>query len=237
MTAGRREDVTKVIITASAGPFRTWSKDDIVRKATLQAALKHPNWSMGPKVTIDSATLMNKGLEVIEAYHLFNLAPDEIEVLVHPQSIVHGMVEFRDGSVIAHLGAHDMRIPIAHCLAYPDRIDGPAKRLDLAEIGSLTFEKPDLDRFPALGLAWQALRTGSGATTVLNAANEIAVAEFVAGKIGFTGIPALVEATLNVAARRGVMREPGSIEEAVAVDHNSRLIARNLLPEIAAKTF
>jgi len=237
MTAGRREDVTKVIITASGGPFRTWSKDDIVRKATLQAALKHPNWSMGPKVTIDSATLMNKGLEVIEAYHLFNLSPDEIEVLVHPQSIVHGMVEFRDGSVIAHLGAHDMRIPIAHCLAYPDRIDGPAKRLDLAEIGSLTFEKPDLDRFPALGLAWQALRTGSGATTVLNAANEIAVAEFVAGKIGFTGIPALVEATLNVAAGRGVMREPGSIEEAVAVDHNSRLIARNLLPEIAAKTF
>ena len=237
MTAGRREDVTKVIITASGGPFRTWSKDDIVRKATLQAALKHPNWSMGPKVTIDSATLMNKGLEVIEAYHLFNLSPDEIEVLVHPQSIVHGMVEFRDGSVIAHLGAHDMRIPIAHCLAYPDRIDGPAKRLDLAEIGSLTFEKPDLDRFPALGLAWQALRTGSGATTVLNAANEIAVAEFVAGEIGFTGIPALVEATLNVAARRGVMREPGSIEEAVAVDHNSRLIARNLLPEIAAKTF
>jgi 1-deoxy-D-xylulose-5-phosphate reductoisomerase len=237
MTAGRREDVTKVIITASGGPFRTWSKDDIVRKATLQAALKHPNWSMGPKVTIDSATLMNKGLEVIEAYHLFDLAPDEIEVLVHPQSIVHGMVEFRDGSVIAHLGSHDMRIPIAHCLAYPDRIDGPAKRLDLAEIGSLTFEKPDLDRFPALGLAWHALRTGSGATTVLNAANEIAVAEFVAGKIGFTGIPALVGATLDAAARHGVMREPASITDAIAVDHNSRLLARDLLPEIAAKTF
>ena len=237
MTAGRREDVTKVIITASGGPFRTWSKDDIVRKATLQAALKHPNWSMGPKVTIDSATLMNKGLEVIEAYHLFDLAPDEIEVLVHPQSIVHGMVEFRDGSVIAHLGSHDMRIPIAHCLAYPDRIDGPAKRLDLAEIGSLTFEKPDLDRFPALGLAWHALRTGSGATTVLNAANEIAVAEFVAGKIGFTGIPALVGATLDAAARHGVMHEPASITDAIAVDHNSRLLARDLLPEIAAKTF
>ena len=237
MTAGRREDVTKVIITASGGPFRTWSKDDIVRKATLQAALKHPNWSMGPKVTIDSATLMNKGLEVIEAYHLFDLAPDEIEVLVQPQSIDQGMVEFRDGSVIAHLGSHDMRIPIAHCLAYPDRIDGPAKRLDLAEIGSLTFEKPDLDRFPALGLAWHALRTGSGATTVLNAANEIAVAEFVAGKIGFTGIPALVGATLDAAARHGVMREPASITDAIAVDHNSRLLARDLLPEIAAKTF
>jgi 1-deoxy-D-xylulose-5-phosphate reductoisomerase len=236
MTAGRREDVTKVIITASGGPFRTWSKDDI-RKATLQAALKHPNWSMGPKVTIDSATLMNKGLEVIEAYHLFNLHPDEIEVLVHPQSIVHGMVEFRDGSVIAHLGAHDMRIPIAHCLAWPDRIDGPAKRLDLAEIGSLTFEKPDLERFPALGLAWQALRTGSGATTVLNAANEIAVAEFVSGQITFTGIPALVEATIDAASKRGIMREPGSIADAIAVDHNSRSLARELLPEIAAKAF
>src|SRR5215212_1760278 len=222
MTAGRREDVTKVIITASGGPFRTWSKENI-RKATLEAALKHPNWSMGPKVTIDSATLMNKGLEVIEAYHLFGLDPDEIEVLVHPQSIVHGMVEFRDGSAIAH------------CLAWPNRIDGPAKRLDLATIGSLTFEKPDLDRFPALGLAWQALRTGAGATTVLNAANEIAVAEFVSGQITFTGIPALVEATIEAASKRGVMREPGSIADAIAVDHNSRSLARELLPEIAAK--
>ncbi len=192
---------------------------------------------MGPKVTIDSATLMNKGLEIIEAYHLFALKPDEIEVLVHPQSIVHGMVEFRDGSVIAHLGPHDMRVPIAHCLAYPDRIDGPVKRLDLAAIGSLTFEKPDLDRFPALGLAWQALRTGSGATTVLNAANEIAVAEFVNGRITFTGIPALVEATMDAASKRGVMREPGSIADAISVDHNSRSLARDLLPEIAAKAF
>jgi 1-deoxy-D-xylulose-5-phosphate reductoisomerase len=237
MTAGRRDDVTKVIITASGGPFRTWSKDDIRRKATLAAALKHPNWSMGPKVTIDSATLMNKGLEVIEAYHLFNLKPDEIEVLVHPQSIVHGMVEFRDGSVIAHLGPHDMRVPIAHCLAYPDRIDGPVTRLDLAKVGSLTFEKPDLERFPALGLAWQSLRTGSGAPTVLNAANEIAVSEFVAERISFMGIPALVEATLDAASRRGVMREPGSIEEALLVDHNSRLLARELLPQFAAKAF
>ena len=236
MTAGRREDVTKVIITASGGPFRTWSRQEI-RNATLEAALKHPNWSMGPKVTIDSASLMNKGLEVIEAYHLFNLKPDEIEVLVHPQSIVHGMVEFRDGSVIAHLGPHDMRVPIAHCLAYPDRIDGPVKRLDLAAIGSLTFEKPDLDRFPALGLAWQALRTGSGATTVLNAANEVAVAAFVERKIGFTGIAALVEATLDAAARRGVMREPASIADAILVDHNSRSLSKDLLPEIAAKAF
>jgi len=236
LTAGRREDVTKVIITASGGPFRTWSKADIA-KATLEAALKHPNWSMGPKVTIDSATLMNKGLEIIEAHHLFALPPDQIEVVVHPQSIIHGMVEFRDGSVIAHLGAHDMRIPIAHCLAWPERIDSAAPRLDLAQIGSLTFEKPDLDRFPALGLAWSALRTGNGATTVLNAANEVAVAEFVAGKIGFTGIPALVEATLNAAARDGVMREPGSIADALAVDHDSRCLAKDLLPQIAAKAF
>ncbi len=236
LTAGRREDVTKVIITASGGPFRTWSKDEI-RKATLQAALKHPNWSMGPKVTIDSATLMNKGLEIIEAHHLFALDPDEIEVVVHPQSIVHGMVEFLDGSVIAHLGAHDMRIPISHCLAWPDRIDWPAPRLDLAAIGSLTFEKPDLERFPALGLAWATMRTGGGATTVLNAANEIAVAAFVEGQIGFTGIPALVEATIDGAASRGIMREPGSIAEALALDRDSRCLAKDFLPQIAAKAF
>src|SRR4051812_5978463 len=236
MTAGDRRDVAKVIITASGGPFRKWSKAEINR-ANLSAALKHPNWTMGPKVTIDSSTLMNKGLEVIEAYHLFDLKPDEIEVLVHPQSIIHGMVEFRDGSVIAHLGSHDMRIPIAHCFAWPDRIDGPAKRLDLAEIGSLTFEKPDLDRFPALRLAWAALRTGAGATTVLNAANEIAVSEFLNGRITFTGIPALVEATMDAASKRGVMREPASIADAISVDHNSRSLARDLLPEIAAKAF
>jgi 1-deoxy-D-xylulose-5-phosphate reductoisomerase len=180
---------------------------------------------------------MNKGLEIIEACHLFSLKPDEIEVLVHPQSIVHGMVEFRDGSVIAHLGPHDMRVAIAHCLAYPDRIDGPVKRLNLAEVGSLTFEKPDLERFPALRLAWAAMRAGSGATTVLNAANEIAVAEFVAEKISFTGIPALVEATMDAASRRGIMREPASIADALAVDHDSRKLARALLPEIASKAF
>ena len=236
MTAGRREDVTKVIITASGGPFRTWSKDDI-RKATLQAALKHPNWSMGPKVTIDSATLMNKGLEVIEAYHLFNLKPDEIEVLVHPQSIVHGMVEFRDGSVIAHLGPHDMRVPIAHCLAWPDRIDGPVKRLDLAEIGSLTFEKPDLDRFPALGA-----RLG-GAARRLGRDHGAQCRERDRGQRirqrqdRLHRHPALVEATLDAASRRGVMREPGSIADAISVDHNSRSLARDLLPEIAAKAF
>src|ERR1700719_1544297 len=174
--AGRRADVRRVVLTASGGPFRTWSKEAI-RAATLEQALRHPNWSMGPKITIDSATLMNKGLEVIEAHHLFALAPDEIDVLVHPQSVVHALVEFRDGSLIAQLGPPDMRIPISHCLGWPARIDSPAARLDLDRMATLSFEPPDLDRFPALGLARRAMEAGNGATTVLNAANEVAVAE------------------------------------------------------------
>ena len=154
---------------------------------------------MGPKVTIDSATLMNKGLEVIEAFHLFALKPDEIDVVVHAQSVIHGLVEFRDGSFIAQLGSPDMRIPIAHCLAWPERINGPAPRLDLAQVATLSFERPDLARFPALGLARRALEAGGGAPTVLNAANEVAVGEFLPKKLGFAGISALVEATLAAA--------------------------------------
>jgi 1-deoxy-D-xylulose-5-phosphate reductoisomerase len=234
MSGARREDVRRVILTASGGPFRTWTAA-AVRAATPEEALRHPNWSMGPKVTIDSATLMNKGLEVIEAHHLFALRPDEIDVLVHAQSIVHGLVEFRDGSLIAQLGSPDMRIPIAHCLAWPERIDGPAARLDLAKVSTLTFENPDLARFPALAVARRALEQGGGAPTVLNAANEIAVAEFLGRKLGFPGITALVEATIEVAERRGLTREPDSIEEALSVDHDSRLLASELLPEIAAK--
>jgi 1-deoxy-D-xylulose-5-phosphate reductoisomerase len=180
---------------------------------------------------------MNKGLEVIEAYHLFALRPDEIDVLVHPQSVVHGLVEFRDGSLIAQLGSPDMRIPIAHCLAWPQRIDGPAARLDLAQLSTLTFENPDLARFPALGLARQALESGAGAPTVLNAANEVAVADFLSQKLKFTGIVALVAATLEAAVRRGLTREPASIEDALSIDHDSRLLAAELLPEIAAKAF
>src|SRR6266480_6815045 len=193
--AGRREDVVRLVLTASGGPFRTWSIDAI-RAATPAQALKHPNWSMGPKVTIDSATLMNKGLELIEAHHLFAMESAGIDVVVHPQSVVHGLVEFRDGSVVAHLGPPDMRIPIAHCLAWPARIEGPAPRLDLGRIGTLTFEAPDLDRFPALRLARHALEAGAGAPTVLNAANEIAVEEFLAGRLGFAGITALAEANV-----------------------------------------
>ncbi|MBI2717131.1 MAG: 1-deoxy-D-xylulose-5-phosphate reductoisomerase [Rhizobiales bacterium] len=233
--AGRREDVKRVILTASGGPFRTWTAEAIAA-ATPEQALRHPNWSMGPKVTIDSASLMNKGLELIEAHHLFALKPDEIDVLVHPQSVVHGLVEYRDGSVVAQLGSPDMRIPIAHCLAWPQRIDSPAARLDLAKVGKLDFEEPDLMRFPALALARHAMTTGGAAPTVLNAADEVAVGEFIAGRIAFPAITALVEATLAAAAKRGLLAEPAGIDAALAIDHIARSLARDLLPEIAVKS-
>jgi 1-deoxy-D-xylulose-5-phosphate reductoisomerase len=219
--AGHRADVRRAILTASGGPFRTWSIEEI-RAATPEQALRHPNWSMGPKVTIDS-------------HHLFALKSEEIDVLVHPQSVIHGLVEFRDGSVVAQLGSPDMRIPIAHCLAWPRRIDGPAARLDLAALQKLTFEAPDLERFPALALARQALETGGAATTVLNAADEIAVPAFLSGQISFLAIAALVEATLDMAAGRGLLAEPANIDAALAVDHIARSLARDLLPEIAVK--
>jgi 1-deoxy-D-xylulose-5-phosphate reductoisomerase len=230
--AGPRDDVKRVIITASGGPFRTWTLEAI-KGATLEQALKHPNWTMGAKVTIDSATLMNKGLELIEAHHLFALKPDEIDAIVHPQSVIHGMVEFRDGSVVAQLGSPDMRIPIAHCLAWPQRIDGPAARLDLAQVRELTFEAPDLVRFPALALARQAMETGGAAPTVLNAANEVAVGEFIAKRITFPAITALVEKTLDAGAKRGLLGEPGGLDATLAVDHIARSIAVDLLGPLA----
>src|SRR3974390_1786337 len=233
--AGSREDVKRIILTASGGPFRSWSLEAI-RKATREQALRHPNWSMGPKITVDSASLMNKGLELIEAHHLFAIPPDEIDVLVHPQSVVHGLVEFRDGSVVAQMGPPDMRIPIAHCLAWPRRLDGPAPRLDLAKLRELSFETPDTARFPALALARHALSTGGAAPTVLNAADEIAVGEFIAGRISFPAITALVEATLDAAAARGLLAEPANVDGALAVDHIARSLASALLPEIAAKS-
>lgn len=234
LSSGAHAEVRRIILTASGGPFRGWTAEAL-RAATPEQALQHPNWSMGPKVTIDSATLMNKGLELIEAHHLFGLPSAKIDVLVHPQSAVHGLVEFQDGSVVAQLGAPDMRIPIAHCLSWPQRMETSAPRLDLAQLGALTFEAPDLARFPALGLARTALETGGGAPTVLNAADEVAVAAFLDRRIGFAGIPALAGAVLEAAARKGAMAEPDSVEAAIAVDHNARLIAADLLPEIAAK--
>jgi len=234
LASGNRDELVRVIITASGGPFRTWAASDI-EQATLAQALKHPNWSMGQKITIDSASMMNKGLEVIEAAYLFSLKPDEIDVLVHPQSIIHGMVEFSDRSVVAQLGAPDMRIPIAHCLGWPDRIKGPSARLDLAKIGQLTFEAPDFQRFPGLQLAYEALRTGQGATTVFNAANEVAVAAFIAGKIRFGAIARLVEATIDSWIRSSNLAPLHSADEAIAVDHNARNLAASLLPQIALK--
>jgi 1-deoxy-D-xylulose-5-phosphate reductoisomerase len=234
LASGRREDVRRLILTASGGPFCTWSRE-AMRNATVEQALQHPNWSMGPKITIDSATLMNKGLELIEAHHLFAFAPEQIEVLVHPQSIVHGLVEFRDGSLVAQLGAPDMRIPIAHCLAWPARIEGPAARLDLAQIATLSFEQPDLERFPALALARRALASNGGAATVLNAANEIAVEAFIARRLGFAGIAGLVAAALDAAERQRITTEPQTVEDALAIDGIARSLALDLLREIAAK--
>jgi 1-deoxy-D-xylulose-5-phosphate reductoisomerase len=231
--AGTRENVHRIILTASGGPFRTASAETI-NAATPEQALRHPNWSMGPKVTIDSATLMNKGLEIIEAHHLFDMPAAQIDVFVHPQSIVHGMVEYRDGSMVAQLGPTDMRVPIAHCLAWPDRIDA-ATRLDFARLQNLTFEAPDPVRFPALRLARLVLETGGGAPTVLNAANEIAVAEFLERRIGFSGIPALVEATIEAASARGLLAEPTDVDGALAIDHNARTLALGLVPQFALK--
>jgi 1-deoxy-D-xylulose-5-phosphate reductoisomerase len=234
LKAGRAEDVRRIILTASGGPFRTWPIEKM-RAATREQALKHPNWSMGAKITIDSATMMNKGLELIEAHHLFEVGPDKLDVLVHPQSIIHGLVEYIDGSLIAQLGSHDMRIPIAYCLAWPERIEGPAARLDLAQLATLTFEKPDPVRFPALTLAMRALEIGGAAPTILNAANEVAVDAFLHDRLGFTGIADLVSATLDAAERRGAVKEPQNIEEAVGVDVMARSLAQDGLREIAAK--
>jgi 1-deoxy-D-xylulose-5-phosphate reductoisomerase len=200
LEAGRRQDVSRIILTASGGPFRTWSRETM-ETATPVQALAHPNWDMGKKISIDSATLMNKGLEVIEARWLFDMDPDQIEVLVHPQSIVHSLVEFRDGAVVAQLGIPDMRIPIAYVLTYPERFDLGLAPLSLSQCGHLTFEQPDLDRFPALALAYQALAMGGVKPTVLNAANEVAVEAFLAGRIRFSRITEIVGTTMEKTAQ------------------------------------
>ena len=233
LTAGPREAVERVTLTASGGPFRTCSAERLAR-VVPEEALRHPVWSMGAKNSIDSATLMNKGLELIEAHHLFDLPSARLDVLVHPQSVVHALVTFRDGAVVAGLSVPDMRVPIAYCLGWPDRHAWEAPRLDLALLGSLSFEPPDLLRFPALKLARAALEAGGAMPTVLNAANEVAVEAFLARRIGFLGIPAGVENALERAVSED-LREPATIEEALAIDHVGRSIARTLLPQFAAK--
>tara|TARA_R110002110_G_scaffold414147_3_gene643471 strand:+ start:39089 stop:40282 length:1194 start_codon:yes stop_codon:yes gene_type:complete len=217
-------DVEKLILTASGGPFRAWSRERMAA-ATPAEAIAHPNWDMGRKISVDSATMMNKGLELIEAAYLFPVGPDDIEVLVHPQSVVHSMVAYVDGSVLAQLGSPDMRVPIAHALAWPARMESPAARLDLAAIGSLEFEQPDHARFPAIELARNALSAGRGATVILNAANEVAVERFLEGHIGFLGIADTVARVLETVEGH----EIGSLEDFRSLDRESRHAAEMLV--------
>ncbi|HEY6010407.1 MAG TPA: 1-deoxy-D-xylulose-5-phosphate reductoisomerase, partial [Nitrospirota bacterium] len=196
LLAGADRDIRKLVLTASGGPFRAFSKKDLA-SVTREQALKHPNWSMGRKITIDSATLMNKGLEVIEARWLFNIAPEQIKVLVHPQSIIHSMVEYRDGAVVAQLGMPDMKGPIAYALSYPERLPDVSPTLDLARVGTLTFEDPDLERFPCLAYAYQALEAGGSMPAVLSAANEVAVHHFLDGKIGYNDISRVIKTVMG----------------------------------------
>lgn len=220
--------VSRIILTASGGPFRGRSRDEL-RTVTPEQALQHPNWSMGSKITIDSATLMNKGLEVIEAHWLFPVGHDDIDVVVHPQSIIHSMVEFSDGSVKAQLGVPDMKIPIHYALTWPDRLAADYDRLNLAGIGTLTFEQPDTETFPCLRLAFDALRTGGTAPAILNAANEIAVAAFLRGELGFTGIPDLIEESLQ-----RMQTEPAhTLDAVIAADAAARNVAASQVAHIA----
>lgn len=216
--------VKRILLTASGGPFRTRTKAELLAVSPEQA-LNHPNWVMGPKITIDSATLMNKGLEVIEARWLFNASPDQIEVVVHPQSVIHSMVEYVDGSVLAQLGNPDMRTPIAYALGYPDRLDSGVSALDLMKIGRLDFEAPDTEKFPCLRLAYEALQRGDTAPAILNAANEVAVSAFLKQKIGFMDIPRMIETVLET-----VSIEPAdTLDSVIAADQAARGAALELL--------
>ena len=223
----RDSGVSKIILTASGGPFRTADMATMTG-ATPEQAVAHPNWDMGAKISVDSATMMNKGLEIIEAFHLFPVSAKQIEVLVHPQSVIHSMVEYIDGSVLAQLGSPDMRTPIAYSLAWPERISAPTAKLDLAELGTLTFEKPDLQRFPCLRRAQSALEAGAAAAIVLNAANEVAVSDFLQGNIGFMDIPRIVESCLEKAESVPVT----SIEQVKEIDSETRIVAANISDKI-----
>ena len=224
LAGSRAEGVSRLILTASGGPFRAASAETI-GAATPAQAVAHPNWSMGAKISVDSATMMNKGLELIEAHYLFGLPSERIDILIHPQSIMHSMVEFVDGSVLAQLGSADMRIPIAYALAWPERIATPAQRLDLAVIARLDFEAPDLERFPALKLAREALEAGGAAPIVLNAANEVAVASFLAGQVSFPEIARLVQEAL-ICADYGA---PRSISDVLEIDRMTRDRAKAMM--------
>lgn len=223
LQGGKLADVRSITLTASGGPLRLVDDLDSV---TPQEAIAHPNWDMGAKISVDSATMFNKGLELIEAHHLFPVGLDKIRIVVHPQSVIHSMVEYRDGSTLAQLGPSDMRVPIASCLAYPRRMDTPMAPLDLAAIGELSFFAPDEVRFPATRLARQAAEAGGAAPAVLNAANEIAVAAFLAGKIRFSRIPVIVEGVLNAA---NLPPDPQTLDDVFLVDSTARQLAEEYL--------
>lgn len=228
LAGGKIDQVRKITLTASGGPFRSFSLEEM-RGVTPAQAVAHPNWDMGAKISIDSATMMNKGLELIEAYHLFPVGLDKIDILVHPQSVIHSMVEYVDCSTLAQLGSPDMRIPIASALAWPERITTTCKPLDLASIGQLTFEQPDIARFPALRLARAAISEGGAKPAILNAANEIAVAAFLNGQIGFLDIAALVEETLCGYAPNNL---PTCIDDLFSIDAAARVYAQGQLQKV-----
>ena len=220
------EKPVRIVLTASGGPFRTWSLDE-VKNATVEQALKHPNWAMGRKITIDSASMVNKALEIIEARHLFQMEPENIEVVVHPQSIVHSGVEFSDGATLVQMGLPDMRVPIAYAMSYPDRLPDVSPRMDLTKVGTLTFEKPDFERFPALSLAYRVLKEGGTAPVILNGANEIAVQMVLDKKLAFFRIAELLEKTLDAVP---VVKEP-TVEDIFAADRAAREKALEIMQE------
>ena len=224
LSGGKLEDVARITLTASGGPFRAWDTAAI-HAATPEQAVAHPNWSMGAKISVDSATMMNKGLEYIEAHHLFPVGLDRLRIVVHPQSVIHSMVEYRDRSTLAQLGPPDMRVPIASCLAYPDRMDTPLEPLDLASIGELTFHSPNEELFPATRIAREAIEAGGAAPATLNAANEVAVEAFLAGQIGFSRITAVAQSTLE----RYDAASPGTMEDVLAIDKEARVRAKEAL--------
>lgn len=227
------DQIERIILTASGGPFRTWTMEQIAN-AGLEDALNHPNWSMGKKITIDSATMMNKGLELIEAFHLFPVTIDQLDVLVHPQSVIHSMVEYTDSSVLAQLGTPDMRTPISYSLAWPARISTPSARLRLEDVAELTFERVDDNRFPAVKLCREALKAGKSAPTILNAANEIAVAEFLSKRLSFLDIVRVVEGALSEANRAGMVCELQSLDDVIEADGFGRRTAAKIAASIGA---
>ncbi len=229
LNGSSREEVQKLILTASGGPFLDYSIEDL-RQVTVRKALNHPTWDMGPKITVDSATLMNKGLEVIEASHLFQMAADDIDVIIHPQSIVHSIVEFRDGTMLAQMGITDMKVPLLHALTFPERIKSRLPRLDLKNLPGIEFRAPDMERFPCLSLAYKALEDGGTYPAVLNAANELAVESFLSGTLAFTDIPRVIESVMQKTDRKNA----DSLETVLLADQKARQTALSVMTRISS---